>query len=113
MNCLQTELHLAPPTGEDLKKIGIERAIAHAERVENGWKDAALMFIMMYPGNTFMVEEVRRYAYNNGLPKPPHERAWGKVINEAKKKRFVKHLRYAAVSNPKAHKTPASVWGRC
>jgi hypothetical protein len=57
-----------------------------------------------------MVEDLRKFAYDMGLPKPPSERAWGSVISSAKRDGLVEHRGFSSVKNPKAHKTPASVW---
>ncbi len=92
------------------REIGIKRAIDNAEKKNILWKEYALEFVKEYPSIKFMVEDVRVWAYKNGLPKPPHGRAWGAVIREAVKDGTVRHCGFSNVKNPKAHRTPASVW---
>jgi hypothetical protein len=89
---------------------GIASASSHAEREYVAWVTRAVGFIKSYPSDTFMVEQVRQYATANGLEEPPSLRAWGAVIREARKEKIVKHAGYGNTTNPKAHRTPASVW---
>jgi len=96
-------------TGAELRDKGIKQSIDNAG---TPWKEKALKFVLSYPGDEFMTEDVRQYAYRKGLEKPPSERAWGSIILRARKMGWVKFLRYDSVDNPKAHKTPATVWGR-
>ncbi len=96
--------------GAELRDEGIATAADHAEADCGGWQDMALRFLERYPKGEFMTEEIRDFAYSNGLPLPPHERAWGSVIVKAKKDGLITHAGFRAVRNPAAHKTPASVW---
>jgi hypothetical protein len=88
----------------------MKTAAGHAERIEPSWSKRALSFIMEYSEQTFMVEEVREWAYRCGLPRPPNERAWGGVVSKARKEGLIRHVGFRSVTNPKAHRTPASVW---
>ena len=106
--CRLTQLDLFE--SERLRDDGITRAVENAERKNENWTENAVQFIVLFPKNQFMTEEVRTWAHKNGLPDPPHARAWGAVINEAKKRGLVNHIGFRNVSNPKAHRTPASVW---
>jgi 5'-3' exonuclease len=91
-------------------KEGIKKAIDNAELKCPGWKDQAIQFVKNYPITKFMAEDVRVWAYKNGLSKPPNDRAWGAVLRECVKLRVVSHIGYQKVDNPKAHGTPASLW---
>ncbi len=95
---------------EILRDIGIEQAVENADKKESCWSDEALEYVIKYPHNRFMAEEVRIWAYSEGLNIPPHGRAWGAVIRRAEKAGIIKHDGFKNVSNPKAHRTPASVW---
>ena len=108
MNPSQTSI-FDKPTGAELRDKGIKQAIDNAGPT---WKELALKFVLSYPGDEFMTEDIRAYAYRKGLHRPPSERAWGNIIQHARKMGWVKFLRFGAVDNPKAHKTPASVWSR-
>ena len=95
---------------EQLREYGITRAIENAGRKSDNWRDHALQFVVRFPKERFMTEEVRVWAHENGLPIPPSARAWGAVIRAAEKLGLVRRVGYGSVSNPKAHRTPASVW---
>ena len=99
-------------TAEQLRDKGIKVAADHAEAVIPNWGEDAFEMLLQYPSNTFMTEDVRRWAYNNGLPKPPNDMAWGSVIVKAAKEGTIIHQGYRKTSNPKAHGRPASVWAK-
>jgi hypothetical protein len=94
------------------RNAGIQAAIDHADYEKPHWKERALNFLKKYPHNEFMAEDLRAWAYLNGLPEPPHERAWGGVITAARKMGLIRHCGYSSVKNPNAHRTPASVWSK-
>lgn len=97
-------------TGNQLKEIGIATAVDHAEQDCPGWNARALEFLLQYPGEEFQAEDVRAWAHSQGLPRPPHARAWGGVIVKARKQGKIQFVGYQNVKNPRAHSTPASVW---
>lgn len=94
------------------RDAGIETAITNAESKHERWKEKALLAFKQYPESRFMTEQVREWAYRNGLAKAPSDRAWGSVATEARKLGIISHAGYQAVSNPNAHATPASLWER-
>ena len=89
------------------RDLGIKRA---ANNAGLNWHEKASEFLDQFPHKTFQAEDVRIWAYDRGLPLPPHCRAWGAVIIRAKKEGSIRHIGYANVDNPLAHGTPASVW---
>ena len=93
-----------------LKEEGMQRAVDNAELHAPNWKEQALEYVRNFPQQRFQTEDVRVWAYEKGLERPPHDRAWGAVIAAARKQGIVKHDGYESVSNPAAHSTPASVW---
>jgi len=97
-------------TGEQLKEEGMNRALDNANWATEGWGDSALSYLIACPMTKFLAEDIRIWAHNNGLVKPPHARAWGGVIVRAKKEGLIKFVGYSKVKNPTAHATPASVW---
>lgn len=99
-----------PEEGKRLRDQGINRAVNHVERITADWKKKALQIVKDYPRTEFKTEDVRGFAYRIGLPEPLSERAWGAIINKAKKLGIIEFVRFEAVNNPKAHRTPASVW---
>jgi|TARA_B100001964_G_C14031867_1_gene508649 hypothetical protein len=92
------------------RDIGIKQSLDNANEKEPFWSEEALEYLKRYPHVSFMAEQVRVWAYANGLRLPPHNRAWGGVINKASKAGLIIHSGYSNVTNPKAHSTPASVW---
>lgn len=100
-------------TGKELAKAGAALAENHAEAEHLGWKDLAdgylLEFLTRNRGE-FMVENVREFAYQRGLDRPPSERSWAGVVMRAASLGLIRKIGYRCVSNPKAHATPASVW---
>jgi hypothetical protein len=96
--------------GEVNKEKGIKTALDNANAVTANWSESAISFIKSYPYRRFMAEDVREWAYKRGLAVPPHCRAWGGVINRAVKAGIITHDGFSSVKNPKAHRTPASVW---
>jgi len=96
--------------GEILKDFGMNAAIQNACSDEPDWKEQAIAFVAKYPKTRFQTEDIRNWAYTNGLVRPPSDRAWGSVIVEAKKQNMIVFDGYEKVSNPKAHRTPACVW---
>jgi len=97
-------------SGDKLRDAGMQKAVDNAEDKHPSWSDCALSLLVQYPNDEFMAEQVREFARNRGLPDPPSKRAWGAIIAKAKKMGIIIHVRYDRVSNPKAHRTPASVW---
>ena len=95
---------------ERLREDGITRAIENAERKSDNWMEKAVQFVVRFPKDRFMTEDVRVWSHENGLPIPPSARSWGAVIRAAEKLGVVRRVGYGSVSNPKAHRTPASVW---
>jgi hypothetical protein len=93
---------------------GAERAADHAERVEPGWKDAALhyfrLFAVLNRGTTFLTEDARLYAEGCGLGQPPDKRAWGSVALRAKRDRIVESLGYENTSRGPSHACPRTAW---
>jgi hypothetical protein len=96
--------------GEQLRDKGMKVAADHAEAVILNWGKDAFDMLLEYPSTTFMTEDLRFWAYNNGLPKPPNEKAWGSIIIKAVRAGVITHQGYRKVNNPQAHARPASVW---
>lgn len=76
----------------DRGAIGAERAAAHAERIESGWREVALLAIKAYAERTetFQAEDVR-------LTVPPEAdpRAVGALFLEAKRRCWIRPDGYA------------------
>lgn len=102
-------------SGNELKEKGIELAVDHAEQINPCWKEKAFeMFkewLSGWPsGYMFLMEDARQSLEVRGLPAPPSLRAYGRIIQMAKKEGLIVHAGYKQVSNPRAHQANASLW---
>lgn len=95
----------------ELRDIGIRQSFEHAEQEFENWGNMAYNFLLDYAedNNQFMAEDVR-VASLGTVPTPPSNRAWGAVFVLAKRNNLIKRIGYSEVKNPKAHKTPATLW---
>jgi hypothetical protein len=78
-----------------------------------GWSDRAFEFVKRYAlinRGQFMSEDIRKWAYSNGLERPENERAFGGVVVRASRAGIIKAVGYARTSNVLAHRTPATLW---
>ena len=98
-------------TGEQLRDAGMQQAIYNADTKINKWSEIAYNFLLSFieTNDKFMVEDVR-FAATNIIPIPPSLRAWGAIIIKAAKANKVRRIGFQAVTNSKAHSTPASLW---
>jgi hypothetical protein len=98
-------------TGTVLMKLGIKKAVDHANVEVKGWSDQAYNYLLEYSKKhkEFMVEDLREASIGT-VPKPPNTRAWGGVIVRASKAGVVKRKGFQNVKNAKAHCTPATLW---
>ena len=99
------------PTGEQLRDQGIERAVTHADKEIPNWQETAFRFLRHYikTHKEFLAEDVRETSTFE-VPEPPSNRAWGAVMVRAVKEGLIEKNGYKKVSNPLAHKTPATLW---
>lgn len=101
-------------TGAVLRDRGMKQAIDHAEQETPQWKELALAklkeFTTEFSHLQFMAEDFRAWAVTNGLPKPPHARAFGGVMAKAAGARLIVKVGIGQVKNPKAHRANATIW---
>lgn len=115
MTYIQTSLLDAIAEGERLKEIGMQSAVDHANAKSPGWSAKAREFIInkfLPLHKRFMTEDIRAFAALHDFELPPHGRAWGGVVAGLAKDLLIINIGTAKVKNPKAHRTPASVWER-
>lgn len=100
------------PTAQELADDGMARAVDHADAVEEGWSERAYKLLCRYATehSEFMTEDVRVWAHQIGLPKPPDGRAWGAVTLRAVKASIIYCHHYRKTRIPPAHATPRPVW---
>ncbi len=97
--------------GNRLRDLGIKQSFENAENNNEFWGECAYSFLLQYAktNNTFMAEDVR-VASKGVVPEPPSKRAWGAVFVRARKNNLIKSNGFSNVKNPKAHRTPATLW---
>jgi hypothetical protein len=109
MNTFNEELNLFE--GNKLRDLGIEQSFENAEIKCESWGSLAYSFLLEYikENDKFMAEDVR-VASEGIVPEPPSRRAWGAIFVMAKKNKIIKSIGFGNVKNPKAHRTPATLW---
>ncbi len=97
-------------TGHKLKEIGMQLSLFGAG---NYWRENAekhFMNFLKISEGTFMIEDVRRFAYENGFVETVNLRAWGALTSKFRKLGLISPAGYATVKNAKAHCAIASLW---
>ena len=97
--------------GKRLRDLGIEQSLATAESTHDSWADKAYNYLLDYmlDNKEFMTEDVR-IASMSSIPIPTNTRAWGGIVVRARRNNLIQRKGYSAVKNPKAHRTPATLW---
>lgn len=103
------------PAGEAqrLADEGMQRAVDHADAVEEGWSERAYQLLERFAQTNFefMTEDCRQWAHEQeGLPKPPDPRAWGAVTVRGIQSRLIIRVGYRKTRIPPAHSTPRPIW---
>ncbi len=98
-------------TGEQLKEMGIKKALDSADEMHENWTDQAYGFFIKYleTHNIFTTEEVR-LASDGIVPEPPSKRAWGGITGRLAKAKLIHRIGYTKVKNPKAHSATCTLW---
>lgn len=91
---------------------GIARVQQSAENTHKGWTDKAIDFLVLFARSnfTFMAEDVRVFAEENGLPTPPDKRAWGAAIRKARKLGLIEMIGYGPQRSVNCHGAPKAIW---
>lgn len=110
-----TQVNFPFVTGQDLRDAGMHTAISNADEQVPDWSTEAMralqMYLLAYPNDEFMAEDVRNYAYDTlAVPYPPHCRAWGSIFQRAAREGLIRRVRIAPVKTPSSHMANASVW---
>lgn len=104
----QNELALPPRERRDL---GMAQAVGKADRVSDGWSNAAFDYLRMYAESAerpFLIEQVRA-ASRDYVPEPPSPKAWGAVTMKAKRAGLISVTGYTTSTNSCA---PKPLWYR-
>jgi len=80
-------------------------------KFNNEWSATAYSFLLSYmiDKTSFMIEDVRN-ASAGFIAEPLSKRAWGGIAVRAARAGIIKGMGHENVKNPKAHKTPATIW---
>lgn len=108
---MPTQTHLDFSAAQEARDVGIERAGAHADRVEDGWRYQALALLTAFAGEQpgpFLIEAAREYAQTHGLPPPPDGRAWGAVVRLAASKKRIRKAGYGPAASSNC--SPKCLW---
>lgn len=83
-------------TARAKRDAGMQRAADHAERVTDGWQDAALAHLRSFAAthDRFLIEDVV-VASKGIVPTAPDSRAWGAVVLRAARERIIEKCGYA------------------
>lgn len=85
-----------------------------ADRVRAQWTRTALQavrcFLMTIGTNSFLTEDVRDYASAQGVDDPHDGRAWGHVMQRAKREGIAVPIGYAAAKS--SNGSPKVLWRR-
>lgn len=95
-----------------LRDKGMQRAVEHADRVEDGWGQVAYSAVRQFlvrqpPFRSFTTEDVREWAK---LKEPPDRRAWGAVMVRAVRGGLIHKVGYRPHRDPSRHKGVSTVW---
>ncbi|CAB4122657.1 hypothetical protein UFOVP32_49 [uncultured Caudovirales phage] len=90
----------------------IQSAVENADRKQAGWSDRAYKYLIEFSRTLplFKGEDARRYAEEQGLPKPPDPRAWGAVLQRASRGKFIERVGFGVSTNRQAHSRPTAIW---
>lgn len=100
------------PTGEQLAKQGMLRSTTHADAESPGWSSFAFDALLRYAETHqfFTIEQLKDWAYFNGLPVPPAPGAWGGIARRGIKEKIIIFDSYRESRNPSQHMKPVRVW---
>lgn len=110
---IEKQVTMFMPEAELNRDQGIAKAEYSALCKNEDWYRKAFDILNLYialHSDPFLAEDVRNFAEGQKLEIPPSKRAWGSVFLKASKNGVIRKVGYARTSNPKAHKTPATLW---
>ena len=102
------------PTGAELRDIGIERAVTHADRIYGDWSESAYRFLLTFlreirEGKIFKSEDVVTKSAGI-IPVPPDARAWGGIMMRARKAGLIRNVGHAPSEVAAHHKGDKKLW---
>lgn len=104
---MQADLFSATEKGHAAAKAAAD----HADRKSAEWTKRAVALFSVYARNSigpFLAEEARQYAESHGLAEPPDGRAWGHVVQSAKRAGVVVSCGFAGAKS--SNGSPKVLW---
>lgn len=101
--------------GRQLRDLGIEKAVLHADQETAEWREKAFDLLKTFlkdQHSEFMAEDFRKYTELVDFTQPPNLRAYGGIIRRAKAAGLIRFLRTQPVKNKNAQCANAAVWIR-
>lgn len=104
------------PTAQQLAERGIKESHEHAEEESANWTkravDKVATFTRLHETGFFLAESCKAWAYEDGLPVPPVDGAWGQVMREASRRGIIHRSGRAAATSPGSHGKLMTLWAR-
>lgn len=100
--------------GKQLKEAGMKQSLDSANQVHPDWSEKCYRLFkvwIQYQSGAFKMETFRQ-GVQTLLEAPPSLRAFGPITARARKEGLIRHVGYAQVENPKAHRATSSLWQR-
>lgn len=113
MSQVQDTINFDVPIAEVYKTEGMTRALLNAESKIPCWGGYALQMLRKFIGThtgPFMMEDVRAYAYANGLPRPERDQAWGAIVRRAFKCGIIVKIGQGVAKDPTRHRGYTALW---
>lgn len=103
-----------PATAQQLAERGIAESHAHAEGYDEGWTERAVERVRRFAQQEeyFLAEQVKAWAYEDGLAVPPVDGAWGQVMRTAAERGIVHRYGRRAATSPGSHGKLMTLWRR-
>jgi hypothetical protein len=91
------------------RDVGMQRAVDHADRVTDGWREIAISHVDDYARkrDTFLAEDVIA-ASAGKVPEPPTRKAWGAVIQRAAREGIIEKIGFAPAKTSNC--SPKVLW---
>lgn len=100
--------------GKVARDEGMNRAVDNANVTTPKWSDLVYDAFHEYVRSLkkytkFQTEDFREWL-GDRIAEPPSKRAFGAITMRAARAGIIKHVGYAHVKNPKAHRANSAVW---
>lgn len=94
------------------QRDGMAAAVEHADDVVFAWSQRAEALLVEFAGGveTFLAEDARAFAAERGLPSPPDGRAWGAVLQRARRANLIQKVGFAPARS--SNNSPKVEWAK-